>query len=367
MRGIPGASVNDLSADTNNAVYAATEYGLYVLRDHTDAWKDISPQKEVYRAVVASHAGYLFAGDQWYVYRSSDAGATWENLGFTPVYSVFGMAEDHNGYMFVCGADGIARSTDNGNTWMHSGFYYYVEEFAVTPDNLIFAATDDGVIRSTDNGNSWQPIGPGFHATITALASNRQGDVFAGTYYSGVYRSTDKGVSWENISGIIPWSLIDAIEMDSSGSLYLGKDGVPGIFKSTDNGDSWMQSDSGYMSGMATCFSVSRDGHVFAGSDDGGVYCTENSRESWIHTSSGLDMSHVVSLLCTDGVVFAGTGAGIYRSTDRGESWIPAYAGFTKGIGWGFRDRCCWSHILGVFRRRFFPFDRRRRALDGDQ
>jgi len=77
--------------------------------------------------------------------------------------------------------------------------------FAVPFSNALFGRGQAwGLMRSTDGGRTWQQTLNGLgdpYVMDLALASSSPGDgqraMFAVTWYSGVYRSTDGGESWE--------------------------------------------------------------------------------------------------------------------------------------------------------------------------
>jgi photosystem II stability/assembly factor-like uncharacterized protein len=66
------------------------------------------------------------------------------------------------------------------------------------------------------------------------------------------------------------------------------------------------------------------DAKLFAGTDDGGVFVSDNDGASWMARNAGLNGGalFVRSFVAVGNAIFAATdGGGIYRSTDGGESW----------------------------------------------
>ncbi len=69
--------------------------------------------------VISSSGDILVNTDPWGgVFRSSDNGNNWNNIGF-PHFNKSIAINNSNGYIFVgTGALGIHRSTDNGANWI---------------------------------------------------------------------------------------------------------------------------------------------------------------------------------------------------------------------------------------------------------
>ena len=105
------------------------------------------------------------------VLRSTDAGNTWEYLGFDkhtltldtdPV-----VALDEN-TVFIVGMNGVERSVDNGSTW--HPFMTGITELHILDlaqvNNVLCAVTDKGIAKSTDGGELWTYIGTGLPSPL---------------------------------------------------------------------------------------------------------------------------------------------------------------------------------------------------------
>lgn len=226
-----------------------------------------------------------------------------------------------------CDVGGFYRSRDGGLTWenRNSGLTdYYVQCLAVHPSDgdTVFAGTNSGVYRSLDGGVSWELKRAGFpqpreyeySSPISALeidASSpdviyagvgrpRFGDYGAGT----VFRSPDGGETWtRHTAGLDPAAIITSIATDPAdpGAVYAGTD--RGVYHSTDGGVSWRRISRGLPHQHVSDIAVSRDGRgtLFA------VLDTDLDSETWR--------------------------GGIYRSDDRGQTWLERNDGLAKWMG----------------------------------
>ena len=133
----------------------------------------------------------LFLQHHWGVYRSTDFGGSWEEVGETKLPSTFGfpMVADPNnpGTAFVIPLEG--------------------DFFRCTPDGKL------RVYRTTDGGDTWAPLENGLpqqDAYITVLRDGFAADaldpagLYIGTRTGEVYASPDAGESWQELTTHLP-------------------------------------------------------------------------------------------------------------------------------------------------------------------
>jgi photosystem II stability/assembly factor-like uncharacterized protein len=92
------------------------------------------------------------------------------------------------------------------------------------------------------------------------------------------------------------------------------------IFRSNDSGMSWVTVDSGLTGKSVWCF-LERSHTLFAGTLGGGALRSTNHGATWDKIDSGLSNIDVRSLAAVETTIYAGTSLGVYRSTNFGESW----------------------------------------------
>ncbi|MDP1621881.1 MAG: T9SS type A sorting domain-containing protein [Bacteroidales bacterium] len=84
---------------------------------------------------------------------------------------------------------------------------------------------------------------------------------------------------------------------------------------------------------------------LFAGSQYGGVFRSDDNGNTWSSKSKGLPGGiSVVQMVSKDSAIFAGTGywsknaKGVFRSFDNGETWVPKNSGIHTSGGWADLD-----------------------------
>ncbi len=245
---------------------------------------------------------------------------------------------------------GVRRSTDNGATWENLNDVFVARTIIDAPDGNLYASIwdfpqDEGLYRSTDNGDNWGnplvtvPSGDNiFSIAVNILTTPNT--IFAGTR-NGPLRSTDNGVTWAaSINGIPPNSWVKDVEVDSGG--YVVAATTNGMFTSTNNGDLWEQA-TGIAAGETIVKLIfdyplitekmGTETRVLGGSDDGNIY--EAFRNSRYTTATLLaifdgELSGIfISYLETQNKKVHGVshfpknnqGGGFQVSTDDGASW----------------------------------------------
>lgn len=166
---------------------------------------------------------YLWANSQ--VYRSTDAGQSWQTLpipnavnGFTA--SAFALAPSQPNVIYA-GGSSIFRSSDGGNTWTAGAgntFAAAPTAMAVDPTNASTVWVADNVVnvrKSTDGGNTFQTVATldntnpnGNPLASVAIDPANPSRVYVSTTYN-IYETSDGGHTWSRV-GPAAWALYAA-------------------------------------------------------------------------------------------------------------------------------------------------------------
>jgi photosystem II stability/assembly factor-like uncharacterized protein len=275
----------------------------------------------IYSLAINSN-GDIFAGtDLNSIYRSTDNGDNWTNVGLTNLKTT-GVVIKPSGEILFSTLDhnmggGVYHSTDNGISWANMGFTIAASSIAINSNGHIFVGTlSDGVFRYTDNGGNWVQINHGLtDLHPTSFATNTSGDIFVGTIFGGVFRSTDNGDNWVQINQGLTANYILSLSINSNGNIFAGTSGG-GVFRSTDNGNNWTQINQGLAGEglFITSLGINLTGNIYAGTGSG-IFRSMNNGNSWDQINQGLQNINIYSLkINSNGDVFAGTADGVFRS-----------------------------------------------------
>ncbi len=257
-------------------------------------WREVGPYRGGRSAAVAGipqdRQTYYFGSTGGGVWKSRDAGLSWENVsdGFFggSIGSVAVSAWDPNviyvgtGEKTVRGnvshGNGVWKSTDAGRTWVRSGLEdsRHIPRMVIHPRNpdLVYAAAlghlfgpndERGVFRSSDGGRSWDkvlfvndevgavdltmdPTNPRILYASTWRVLRTPYSLESGGAGSGLWKSVDGGDSWTELSDAdgMPGKPLGIIGISVSASnpdnLYaIVEAGEGGVFRSRDAGETW--------------------------------------------------------------------------------------------------------------------------------
>ena len=259
------------------------------------------------------------------VYRTTDAGRSWEHLGLAATKHIPRVRVDprdaDTAYVAAIGdifgpnpERGVYRTTDGGRSWdlvLHVDDRTGAADLTMDPNNprILFAAMweaerkpwtmrsggeGSGLYRSTDGGDSWELVSehPGFADGVlgrmgVSVSPARSGRVFAvveaADGQGGLYRSDDLGTTWEHVSehrGIQgrPWYyshlLADPVDPETVWCTNLW------AWRSDDGGRTWTQFQTPHGDVHGLWIDPSDPDRMING-NDGGACVTYNRGFTW--------------------------------------------------------------------------------------
>ncbi len=280
----------------------------------------------------ANASGDSFAGNG--MYRSTDAGDTWTSIGLEDSRHIGRIVIDPSdtdrifvavmGGLWSTGTNrGVYRTTNAGANWEQilyisdttsivdlaidpvdpSRVYAASWERLRGPDFRMVAGETSGVHRSTDGGDSWSeltnglPSGSDVGRIGLALAPSDPQTIYAiyaddPGYFAGLFKTTNGGDSWSRVND----SAID--DVFASFGWYFGTVRVSPtnpdevyamgliLYRSGNGGNTWSERFQGaHVDHHDLWIDPNDDNRMFLASD-GGVYISDNAGSNWSHVQT---------------------------------------------------------------------------------
>ena len=112
---------------------------------------------------------------------------------------------------------------------------------------------------------------------IRILATDKEQEIYAGTFDGGVFRSGDGGSTWKPISRALPNDSIRGIVVIDDGLIVATGNGV---FKTIDKGRQWMPFNKGLTNLSIQVMAGGGAGPLYVGTSSG-VFRSDDGGESW--------------------------------------------------------------------------------------
>jgi ligand-binding sensor domain-containing protein len=364
MEGLPCNAISSMEIrplDSGGVGLAVgTSCGLYRWATNAPVWTEFSgPLSGRPIGAVKLIGLALFAGT-----KGSGIFRTLDGINWIEVYNgmenptINAIEGNLNGMLFCGTQHGVQRTENLGERWESAStgiLATNIRAVLVDDKGTIFASTETGIYRSVDMGASWQE--KNYLLTdrdVQSIAMDDEGKIWVGTRHGRLYSSNDEGDSWTE-GVFISSSPIESILWDNSGNGHVSMSGADGgVYSSLDRGGTWKRN----LQGDSRAMAQNNTSSVYAVTSDQGLYYTGNSGSSWKnirkvqeYTSAAAYVSKVAiggrervdlsinggttwksvaatpcgsvkSLLFDNmGRIVAGTGCGVYRSTDNGVTW----------------------------------------------
>lgn len=319
------------------------------------------------------------------IWKSTDYGLHWENIsdGKLPlgansigalavapsdpnvIYAGTGES-DPRGTMVT--GEGVYKSTDAGKTWQYAGLRdtHTVTSIAIDPrnPNVVYASSlghvfkdnpDRGVFKTTDGGKTWSKVlyVDAKTGANTVAIDMKHPDVLYATMWqmyrtpwklssggpgSALYKSTDAGAHWSKISsnpgfatGILGKMGVAVSPADSNVVYAIAQAKEGGVFRSNDAGATWTRVNDEMKLRQRAFYYIA----IFADPQDPNTVYAPNVDGLWISHDGGRKWhasrpphgdNHIVWVNPHDSnILLEGNDGGATVSTDGGKSWSPEH------------------------------------------
>jgi photosystem II stability/assembly factor-like uncharacterized protein len=292
---------------------------------------------------------WTFSSNGGGVYRSTDAGHTWQRIGLNGLV-VRAIAEaPSNPNILVAGAlDGVYRSMDSGKNWArispekHEGLRNF-DSIAIDPDDpdIIYAGTYHLPWKTVDGGKSWIFVHKGMDNDSDVMSividRNNPARVFASTC-TGIYRSADGGATWTKFKGI-PNDSQRAVHIlpDPKRPATVYDATTTGLWKSTDDGASWRRITPASWSILSMVIDPENSDRLILGTERLGVQVSGDGGKTYRAANHGFSHRRIVDAAVDPQhperalVLLTSSFAPLLETKDAGRTWTPLATGLKSG------------------------------------
>ena len=318
---------------------------LFRSNDAGKTWETISAMhnKSIRAMAIApSDSKTLVVGALDGVFRSSDAGKSWQKISASSqeIHNIESVAIDpKNTNVVYAGTWHLAWKTDDGGaTWRHisKGMIDDSDVFSIIVDStnpsVVFASACSGIYKSQSAGDSFSKIqGIPFSARRTRVLKQDPSNsaiVYAGTT-EGLWKTADAGKTWTRVTN--PEVVVNDVMVDPRNSqrVILATDRA-GVLASDDGAQTFLTSNHGYTHRYVTAILADKNdaNTLFVGvvndRELGGVFASHDGGQHWMQNSKGLDGRDVFSLKqASNGELVAGTNRGMFMLARNASEWSP--------------------------------------------
>jgi len=362
--GPPGGDVQSLAAAPGSArtLFLGTSDGhVFGSRDEGEHWELLGRIGEHHDDVIMSmvvderSANTIYA-TSWTlsshgggVYRSADAGHTWQLIGLEGlVVRAIAQAPSNPGVLVAGATDGVYRSEDSGKHWVrispekHEDLRNF-DSIAIDPHdpNTIYAGTYHLPWKTVDGGKNWAPVHQGMvddsDVMSITIDQNDASHVFASAC-SGIYHSPDGGANWTKFKGIPNDSRRTVhILQDPNHPMTVYAATTTGLWKTADDGATWRLITPASWSILSMLIDPVNTDRLILGTERLGVQVSEDGGQTYRASNQGFSHRRIVDAAVDpqhpehELVVLTSSFEPLLETKDAGRTWTPLATGLKSG------------------------------------
>lgn len=247
----PGARL-DAVTDLGNGIALVGSRGtdkgrIAVSRDYGQTWTDHGPviAGNVLNVLALGPETVLASTQEGEIWKSKDQGTAWRKVQKISEIRVYGMTVTDQGTVLACNYDNergghLYRSTDAGETWTDLGVRSPkgLYRFQKVRNGVLVNGVAGRLYKSRDDGLTWLEIGQISDRPLYPIESLPTGVVLLGDEAGRIFRSTDDGQTWKEVANVE--QPLDDFVWLRDGLVYLSSYlGTKHLFVSNDAGLTW--------------------------------------------------------------------------------------------------------------------------------
>ncbi len=354
-----GKSIRALSiaASDSKVLTVGALDGVYRSKDAGKNWEKISSAKSEIKniesiAVDPKDPSVVYAGTWHLAWKTADGGANWQhiNKGMIDDSDVFSVIVDssNSSVVFASACSGIYKSQTAGEQFQKiQGIPFSARRTRVLkqdPSNpaVVYAGTTEGLWKTADSGKTWKRVTNPEVVINDVMVNPRDSQrVLLATDRAGVLASNDGAESFTASNHGYTHRYVTTILADKKDpeTIYVGVVNdreLGGVFASHDGGQHWTQKSAGLDGRDVFVLKQAADGDMIAGTNRGMFELRRNS-STWSPINNIVEekgstrktktvvrsvlTAKVSDIEITSKRWLAATAAGLYTSSNEGQSW----------------------------------------------
>jgi photosystem II stability/assembly factor-like uncharacterized protein len=264
---------------------------IFQSKDGGQTWQDISDglpaneQPEVFSAGESDV--YLRVKNEMYRSKNNLKAPVWEKENISDLQNA-SIVFNPSGVTAYNYRGEIYQKMHAAETWLPAYTHFKnpsVETILETSDGTIFAGCRDGLYKSSDRGQSWKQV----HKEGWVMNIVESDGVLIATGQKGIMRSADNGEHWEWV--ISEGGVGIAVERIDGGFAAISYNATTRsrrIRVSLDNGNAWKAIDEG-LPPSSSISSIKQSGHYLLCGHPEGIFRSADKGKTWIMVHPGVD------------------------------------------------------------------------------
>ncbi len=271
------------------------------------------------------------------IYYSTNRGMSWKQANLKLQSRITDFVFTKSKILASLGKQGISASNDleYWTTFLNKGFFTCLE---VDSNNSLYVGKSSGqILYTTDDGLSWKSSLYSHDGEIYKILQFRNDQLLAAVNHNIYIKNIKLNTPWESI-GIDSLRGYNGLSSDGDSSIYFFS--FPSLFKSTDEGKNWTyNTNKNFWWGNYVYDCIYNKNVIISCNDETGwfgngwgIAVSGDEGKTWKWSNKGLPpkFSAAYKLAKSGNNTYLGTNAaGVFKSTDFGDSWFPVNNGIT--------------------------------------